>query len=83
MLAAGQAQGCAPCTRQVLTPQYPNRPLQCAIAGRNVDEDSPAKGRMAKVARTAGAVGAMAPPPATAGSAYLNVCHQVRGRGSG
>jgi hypothetical protein len=50
------------------------RAAMAAAAGRNVDEDSPAKGRMAKVARTA-----MGPPgaAATAGSAYLSVCHQV------
>ncbi|PRW39278.1 dynamin-related GTPase isoform A [Chlorella sorokiniana] len=52
-------------------PDHLRRAAMAAAAGRNVDEDSPAKGRMAKVARTAG-VGAMAPPPATAGSAYLN-----------
>ena len=56
-------------------PDHLRRAALAAAAGRNVDEDSPAKGRLAKVARTA------APPaPATAGSAYLNVCHQVRAR---
>lgn len=47
-----------------------------AAAGRNVDEDSPGKGRVAKVARTSAAAGGMG-PPTTAGSAYLSVCQQV------
>lgn len=41
-----------------------------------MDEDSPGKGRMAKVARTAATTGNMG-PPATAASAYLSVCQQV------
>lgn len=47
-----------------------------AAAGRNVDEDSPGKGRVAKVARTSAAAGGMG-PPTTAGSAYLSVCQQA------
>lgn len=47
-----------------------------APAGRNVDEESPSKGRVAKAPRTAATVA----HPSNAGSAYLNVCHQVVGR---
>jgi hypothetical protein len=53
-------------------PDHLRRAALAAAAGRNVDEDSPGKGRVAKMPRTA-----VAPPP-PAGSAYLNVCHEVR-----
>lgn len=53
-------------------PDHLRRAALAAAAGRNVDEDSPGKGRVAKVPRTA-----MVPPAASAGSAYLNVCHQA------
>lgn len=65
----------------VVTANKPDRLRRAAMAasaaaGRNVDEHSPGKGRVAKVARTSTAAGAMG-PPAAFGSAYLGVCQQV------
>lgn len=58
-----------------LFPYHPHNPTRACPAGRNVDEESPSKGRVAKAPRTAGGAAQLAPP--TAGSAYLSVCHQV------
>ncbi|KAI3431622.1 hypothetical protein D9Q98_004671 [Chlorella vulgaris] len=58
----------------VLTVNKPDRLRRAALAaagGRNVDDESPGKGRLAKMPRTAMAA------PAVAGSPYLTVCHQA------
>ncbi len=63
----------------VLTVSKPDVPLgrrmHLAAAGRNVDADSPAKGRVSKVPRTG-----MIAPLAGGGqkNAYVAVCSQVR-----
>lgn len=64
---------------EVLTVSKPDiqlgRRMHMAAAGRNVDADSPAKGRVSKAPRT----GLMAPPAAGEHkNAYLAVCTQAR-----